>query len=69
MKYILSLLLFILAAHFAVFTQEEVAYPCRSGIMTNKIILIHTTGKKLFDGVIYPYAGLFEYYFDVDAAP
>lgn len=31
-------------------------------------ILMHTPGEELFDGVIHPYAGLFEYYFDVDKA-
>jgi arginine deiminase len=29
---------------------------------------MHTPGEELFDGVIHPYAGLFEYYFDVDKA-
>lgn len=29
---------------------------------------MHTPGEELFDGVIHPYAGLFEYYFDVDDA-
>jgi arginine deiminase len=33
-----------------------------------KVILMHTPGEELFDGVIHPYAGLFEYYFDVDKA-
>ena len=33
-----------------------------------KAILMHTPGEELFDGVIHPYAGLFEYYFDVDRA-
>ena len=33
-----------------------------------KAILMHTPGEELFDGVIHPYAGLFEYYFDVDKA-
>ena len=31
-------------------------------------ILMHTPGQELFDGVIHPYAGLFEDYFDVDLA-
>lgn len=32
------------------------------------IILMHTPGDELFDGVIHPSAGLFEYYFDVENA-
>lgn len=31
-------------------------------------ILMHEPGIELFDGVIHPTAGLFEYYFDVDSA-
>lgn len=31
-------------------------------------ILMHTPGEELFDGVIHPSAGLFEHYFDVQAA-
>jgi len=32
------------------------------------VILMHTPGIELFDGVIHPTAGLFEFYFDVDQA-
>ncbi|MBP5476966.1 MAG: hypothetical protein J6Y00_04695 [Paludibacteraceae bacterium] len=32
------------------------------------VILMHTPGQELFDGVIHPSAGLFENYFDVDKA-
>ncbi len=32
------------------------------------VILMHTPGQELFDGVIHPSAGLFEHYFDVDKA-
>lgn len=32
------------------------------------VILMHTPGIELFDGVIHPTAGLFEHYFDVDKA-
>ena len=32
------------------------------------VILMHTPGQELFDGVIHPSAGLFEHYFDVDQA-
>ena len=60
----LSLILTISATTFA---QEKTTYPfsewdCAKGI------LMHTPGEELFDGVIHPYAGLFEYYFDVDKA-
>ncbi len=33
-----------------------------------KVILMHTPGEELFDGVIHPTAGLFEHYFDVQSA-
>ncbi len=33
-----------------------------------KVILMHTPGEELFNGVIHPMAALFENYFDVDAA-
>ncbi len=33
-----------------------------------QVILMHTPSAELFDGVIHPSAGLFENYFDVDAA-
>lgn len=33
-----------------------------------KVILVHTPGEELFDGVIHPTAGLFEHYFDVQSA-
>jgi len=32
------------------------------------VILMHTPGHELFNGVIHPSAGLFEDYFDVDKA-
>ncbi len=32
------------------------------------VILMHTPGQELFDGVVHPSAGLFEDYFDVDKA-
>ena len=33
-----------------------------------EVILMHTPGQELFDGVIHPSAGLFEQYFDVNKA-
>ncbi|MCQ2347892.1 MAG: arginine deiminase family protein [Paludibacteraceae bacterium] len=35
---------------------------------TARVILMHTPGIELFDGVVHPTAGLFEHYFDVDKA-
>ena len=32
------------------------------------VVLMHTPGPELFDGVLHPSAGLFEQYFDVDKA-
>lgn len=58
----------ILAITFTACQQQvSVTYP-RSEWDYAKTILMHTPGEELFDGVIHPYAGLFEYYFDVDAA-
>lgn len=58
----------ILAMTFTACQQQvSVTYP-RSEWDYAKTILMHTPGEELFDGVIHPYAGLFEYYFDVDAA-
>ena len=63
-----------LASSFAACTRGEDA--CTQGESTYpqaewdyaKAILMHTPGEELFDGVAHPYAGLFEYYFDVDKA-
>ena len=60
----LSLILTISATTFA---QEKTTYPLSEWDCA-KCILMHTPGEELFDGVIHPYAGLFEYYFDVDKA-
>ena len=61
------LLLFFLAFSFVASAQDDAEYP-RSEWDYAKAILMHTPGEELFDGVIHPYAGLFEYYFDVDKA-
>lgn len=66
MKHIL-LSLFILSVSFVASAQDDAKYP-RSEWDYAKAILMHTPGEELFDGVIHPYAGLFEYYFDVDKA-
>ena len=63
-----SILLFaiLIIGVFSAYAQEEV-YPTSEWDYATAI-LMHTPGEELFDGVIHPYAGLFEYYFDVDAA-
>ena len=60
-------LLFFLAFSIVASAQDDAEYP-RSEWDYAKAILMHTPGEELFDGVIHPYAGLFEYYFDVDKA-
>ena len=62
---LLSLLILVLP--FFVAAQEKNSFP-HSEWDCAKEILMHTPGEELFDGVIHPYAGLFEYYFDVDKA-
>ena len=62
---LLSLLILVLP--FFVVAQEKNSFP-HSEWDCAKEILMHTPGEELFDGVIHPYAGLFEYYFDVDKA-
>ena len=61
----LFLLTFVVS--FVSTAQDKTAFP-RSEWDCAKEILMHTPGEELFDGVIHPYAGLFEYYFDVDKA-
>lgn len=64
----------VLTASFAACTRSMNGTPQDDGIYPQsewdyaKAILMHTPGEELFDGVIHPYAGLFEYYFDVDKA-
>ena len=58
---------FILAVSFVANAQDKSVFP-HSEWDCAKEILMHTPGEELFDGVIHPYAGLFEYYFDVDKA-
>ena len=59
--------LLILVLSLAVTAQDKSAFPLSEWDYA-KEILMHTPGEELFDGVIHPYAGLFEYYFDVDKA-
>lgn len=62
---LLSLLILVFSV--VVTAQEKFSFP-HSEWNCAKEILMHTPGEELFDGVIHPYAGLFEYYFDVDKA-
>ena len=66
MKRLLTPILIILALAASSTTQAQ-RYP-QSEWDHATAILMHTPGEELFDGVIHPYAGLFEYYFDVDKA-
>ena len=69
MKKLLTPILVViaLATSSVAFAQGRAGYP-QSEWDYAKAILMHTPGEELFDGVIHPYAGLFEYYFDVDKA-
>ena len=73
-KLLTSVIIVALGASFVACTrsmsstpQGEDTYP-QAEWDHAKAILMHTPGEELFDGVIHPYAGLFEYYFDVDKA-
>ena len=61
------LFLLILEVSLVAAAQDKAGFP-HSEWDYAKEILMHTPGEELFDGVIHPYAGLFEYYFDVDKA-
>lgn len=63
---VLSIVMFTLW-HPQVIAQENTNLP-KSEWDYAKLILMHTPGQELFDGVIHPAAGLFEDYFDVDKA-
>ena len=67
MRRTLSILVFIAATSLAALAQERPTYPATEWDRATAI-LMHTPAEELFDGVIHPYAGLFEYYFDVDRA-
>ena len=67
MKRTLLLLSLIITTSVASFAQQSLSFP-NTEWDNAKAILMHTPGEELFDGVIHPYAGLFEYYFDVDKA-
>ena len=62
-----SLLFIAMLFAMAVNAQSKSGYP-KAEWDTAKVILMHTPGEELFNGVIHPMAGLFEHYFDVDAA-
>ena len=61
------IVIIVLAASTAASAQGNGGYPLSEWDYA-KEILMHTPGEELFDGVIHPYAGLCEYYFDVDKA-
>ena len=67
MRRTLFILVFIAATSLAALAQERPTYPATEWDRATAI-LMHTPAEELFDGVIHPYAGLFEYYFDVDRA-
>lgn len=67
MRRTLSILVFIAATSIAAWAQERTSFPATEWDRATAI-LMHTPAEELFDGVIHPYAGLFEYYFDVDRA-
>lgn len=62
-----SLLFIVLWFAFMVNAQCKPDFP-KAEWNRAKVILMHTPGEELFNGVIHPMAGLFEKYFDVDAA-
>lgn len=66
MKRILLALSLLIATSLPSFAQQT-TFPASEWDYA-KAIIMHTPGEELFDGVIHPYAGLFEYYFDVDDA-
>ena len=67
MRRTLSILVFIAATSMAAWAQERTSFPATEWDRATAI-LMHTPAEELFDGVIHPYAGLFEYYFDVEQA-
>ena len=67
MRQLFLLLSLVLSTSLAAIAQQTTTYP-NSEWDYARAILMHTPGEELFDGVIHPYAGLFEYYFDVDKA-
>ncbi|MBR5133705.1 MAG: hypothetical protein IKV29_06340 [Alistipes sp.] len=67
MRQLFLLLSLVLSTTLAAIAQQTTTYP-NSEWDYARAILMHTPGEELFDGVIHPYAGLFEYYFDVDKA-
>lgn len=63
----ICLLFSLLFLSYACAQVSSACYP-RSEWCVASEILMHTPGQELFNGVIHPSAGLFEDYFDVDAA-
>ena len=69
MKQSIGFLLAVLVLSLGACTQKKTVtdYP-RAEWDPARVILMHTPGQELFNGVIHPSAGLFEDYFDVDKA-
>ena len=64
----LTVILVVCNSINCVFAQKnKVDYP-QAEWSKAAVILMHTPGQELFNGVIHPSAGLFEDYFDVDKA-
>ena len=61
MRRTLLTLSLIIATSLAALAQQNLTFP-NTEWDNAKAILMHTPGEELFDGVVHPYAGLFEYY-------
>ena len=64
---LIVLLLVGCSMHSCQVPDNEMGYP-RAEWSNAGVILMHTPGAELFNGVIHPSAGLFEHYFDVEQA-
>ncbi len=64
---VLSLVCFWLLTACTTKQNKQIGYP-KAEWDKAEIILMHTPGDELFNGVIHPSAGLFEDYFDVEKA-
>lgn len=63
----LSALFSMLALGIASATAQNVCFPQAEYTQAHEI-LMYTPGEELFDGVLHPAAGLYDDYFDIDAA-
>lgn len=60
-------LLSLLALGMATATAQRICFPQAEYTQAHEI-LMYTPGEELFDGVVHPAAGLYDDYFDIDAA-